>query len=192
MKKNQSKRMLFSLIAFLLILLVGGGIRTYNDLAMRQNDVDTKWAQVENVMQRRADLIPNLVSSVKGSMKQEEKVFGQIADARKQYNNASTPKEKIAANEDIEKGLNLMINVIKENYPQLTSNENVKTLMTQLEGTENRISVERKNYIEEVNQYNKRLVRFPKNIYAKLFGFERKANFKGDARAQEVPRVNLD
>ena len=167
-------------------------VTTYNSLASAENDVDAKWSQVENVMQRRADLIPNLVNSVKGSMNHEEKIVKEITDARKAYNNAKIPSEKNDANNQIDQSLGTMVNVIQESYPTLASNENVKTLMVQLEGTENRISVERKNYIEQVNDYNQSLVRFPRNMAAKVLGFDKKANFKADEGAKEVPDVSFE
>lgn len=178
-------------IAIVILAIGGYFMGTYNSLVTSENDVDAKWSQVENVMQRRADLIPNLVNSVKGSMEHETKIIEGITEARKVYNNAGTPEEKIAANDQIQQGLGTMIHVIQESYPQLASNENVKTLMTQLEGSENRIAVERKNYIDEVNTYNKKLVRFPRNIVANMMGFEKKANFKADDSAKEVPDVDL-
>lgn len=191
MKKNKTG--LVILAGLLVVILAIGGyfVSTYNTLASAENNVDAKWSQVENVMQRRADLIPNLVNSVQGSMDHETEVIKQITDARKQYNNAATPQEKVDANAKIEQSLGTMVNVIQESYPQLASNENVKTLMVQLEGTENRISVERKNYIDEVKTYNQNLVRFPKNIVAKTMGFEKKANFKADDNAKEVPDVSF-
>ena len=155
--------------------------------------MDAKWSQVENVMQRRADLIPNLVNSVKGSMNHEEKLVKEITDARKTYNNAKTPYgKKMTQTIKLIKSLGTMVNVIQESYPTLASNENVKTLMVQLEGTENRISVERKNYIEQVNDYNQSLVRFPRNMAAKVLGFDKKANFKADEGAKEVPDVSFE
>ncbi|MDT2828273.1 LemA family protein [Enterococcus viikkiensis] len=189
MKKNSG------LIVGMGVILLAIGvylITTYNSLASAENNVDAKWSQVENVMQRRADLIPNLVNSVQGSMNHEEKIVKEITDARKAYNSAKSPAEKNAANNQIEQSLGTMVNVIQEDYPTLASNENVKTLMVQLEGTENRISVERKNYIEEVNDYNQSLVRFPKNMAAKVLGFDKKANFKADENAKEVPDVSFE
>lgn len=118
---------------------------SYNSLVSSENNVDAKWSQVENVMQRRYDLVPNLQAAVKGSMKHETKVFGQIADARKQYANASSSTDKLKANDQMQAASSTLINVIHENYPELASNENVKSLMTQLEGSENRISTEREN-----------------------------------------------
>ena len=122
----------------------------------------------------------------------QEKIVKEITDARKAYNNAKTPSEKNDANNQIDQSLGTMVNVIQESYPTLASNENVKTLMVQLEGTENRISVERKNYIEQVNDYNQSLVRFPRNMAAKVLGFDKKANFKADEGAKEVPDVSFE
>lgn len=191
MKKNRIGLVILGGILVVILAIGGYFIGTYNSLASAENNVDAKWSQVENVMQRRADLIPNLVNSVQGSMDHETEVIKQITDARKQYNNAGTPQEKVDANTKIEQSLGTMVSVIQESYPQLTSNENVKTLMVQLEGTENRISVERKNYIGEVQKYNQNLVRFPKNIVAKTMGFEKKVNFKADDKAKEVPDVSF-
>lgn len=192
MKKNTGIRTGVFVVIVVVICAAIYGVLTYNQLASAENNVDTKWAQVENVMQRRADLIPNLVSSVKGSMKQEQKVFGEIAESRKMYQAAKTPTEKDQANQALDKNLSVMVNAIHENYPELQSNENVKTLMTQLEGTENRISVERRDYIQEVNHYNQQLVKFPKNIVAKIVGFEKKDNFKADKGAEKAPKVDLE
>lgn len=189
---KKSTLTVIEIIGIIVVGIVGYFIATYNSLATAENSVDAKWSQVENVMQRRADLIPNLVNSVKGSMQHETEIFSAITEARKEYNQASTPSEKVAANDKIDQSVGTMVSVIKESYPQLASNENVKTLMTQLEGTENRISVERRNYITEVQSYNQNLVRFPKNIVAKMLGFEKKANFKADAGAEKVPDVSFE
>ena len=128
------------IVAFCLIF----GIGTYNSLAKQNQAVEAQWGQVENVMQRRADLVPNLVNAVKGNMGQEQKVFGDIAEARKSYANASSTTDKAKADDQLNKSVGTLINVIKENYPTLQSSNQVNTLMTQLEGSENRISVERK------------------------------------------------
>ena len=130
------------------------GIGTYNSLAKQNQAVEAQWSQVENVMQRRADLVPNLVNAVKGQMGQEQKVFGDIAEARKSYANADSTTSKAKADDQLNKSVGTLINVIKENYPNLQSSNQVNTLMTQLEGSENRISVERKRYIDQVRDYN--------------------------------------
>ena len=193
MSKNKNGLLVLGLVVVLGLVAIGGYlISAYNSLVSSENNVDAKWSQVENVMQRRADLIPNLVSSVQGSMDHEQAIIDTITEARKSYEEATTPQEKSAADQQIQQGLGTMISVIQEGYPQLASNENVKTLMTQLEGSENRIAVERKNYIAEVQQYNQELVRFPKNLAAKLLGFEKKTNFEADDNAKEVPDVSFE
>lgn len=166
-------------------------ISMYNGLAKENQDVEAQWGQVENQMQRRYDLIPNLVNSVKGSMKQETEVFGKIADARKEYGAAKTDEEKMNANAQLDQSVGTLINVIKESYPTLSSNENVQTLMTQLEGTENRIATERGRYNEAVQKYNKSVVSFPKNIFANMMGMGKKAYFQADQGATKTPTVDF-
>lgn len=188
-----NKKQTMSLIIVLAVVVIGGSlITTYNRLVRLENEVDTSWSQVENVMQRRADLIPNLVNSVQGSMKQEQKVFGDIAAARSAYQEANTPEEKIEANNELTEQIGTMINVINERYPELKSNEQVETLMVQLEGTENRIAVERKQYIDTVNRYNQEIRTFPNNLMAGLLGFHKKANFEAQKGADQAPVVQFE
>ena len=156
------------------------GIGTYNSLAKQNQAVEAQWGQVENVMQRRADLVPNLVNAVKGNMGQEQKVFGDIAEARKSYANASSTTDKAKADDQLNKSVGTLINVIKENYPTLQSSNQVNTLMTQLEGSENRISVERKRYIDQVRDYNQSVVTFPKNIFASMMGLGKKEHLQSN------------
>lgn len=190
MKSNKTK---FGLIAVIVIVLIGVfGISQYNGLAKKEQSVESQWSQVENVMQRRADLVPNLVNSVKGSMQQEQKVFGDIAKAREAYGSANNDSDKIKASQELDQSVGTLINVINENYPELKSNDNVQTLMTQLEGTENRISVERKRYNDVVKEYNEQVVSFPKNIFANMMGLGKKDYFKADPTASTVPSVNFD
>ncbi|WP_127848402.1 LemA family protein [Lacticaseibacillus hulanensis] len=192
MKKNNST-FIGVIIAAVVVIIVGAtGIGTYNSLAKENQTVEAKWSQVENVMQRRYDLIPNLVNAVKGSMKQEQKVFTAVADARKAYGNADSTKAKANANAKLDSSVGTLINVIREDYPDLKSNQQVQTLMTQLEGSENRISVERKRYNEAVEDYNKDVVSFPKNIFANAMGMGQKDYFKADANASKAPTVDLD
>ncbi|GCF94097.1 LemA family protein [Enterococcus florum] len=186
------KGMRGGLIALIVIaLVVIFGVTQYNGLAKEEQSVEASWSQVENVMQRRADLIPNLVNSVKGSMGQEQKIFGDIADARKAYGSASSDSEKIESSQELDRTVNTLINVINENYPELRSNDNVQTLMTQLEGTENRISVERKRYNESVQTYNEKVVSFPKNIFANLMGLGKKPYFEAQPGAENAPEVDF-
>lgn len=179
-------------VAVIVVILAGTGISTYNSLVKQEQTVDAQWSQVENVMQRRYDLVPNLVNAVKGSMKQEQKVFGEIAQARKEYNNASGTKAKANANAKLDSSVGTLISVIKENYPDLKSNEEVQTLMTQLEGSENRIAVERQRYNNDVEKYNQSVVTFPKNIFANAMGLGQKKYFKADAKASTAPKVDLN
>lgn len=190
MKQNKSKIGIIALIIIVLFIIFG--ISQYNGLVKEEQSVESQWSQVENVMQRRADLIPNLVNSVQGSMNQEQTVFGDIAKAREAYGSATSDTEKIQANQALDQSVGTLINVINENYPELKSNENVQTLMTQLEGTENRISVERKRYNEAVKTYNEQVVSFPKNIFANMMGLGKKEYFKADPTASTVPSVNFD
>ncbi|MFD1393110.1 LemA family protein [Lacticaseibacillus jixianensis] len=166
-------------------------ISTYNSLQKQNQAVEAQWSQVENVMQRRADLVPNLVSAVKGSMKHEDKIFGTIAKARENYNKANTTTAKAKADDQLNSSVGTLVSVIQESYPQLASNANVQTLMTQLEGSENRISVERKRYIDGVRDYNQSVVTFPKNLFASMMGLGQKPTFKADPGASEVPKVDL-
>lgn len=181
------------LIALVVLgLLVGGPIvGTYNDLGAQRESIKAAWAQVDNVLQRRADLIPNLVETVKGFAKQEQTVFGEIAQARAAMAGARTPQERIDANNRIEGALGRLL-VVAENYPQLKSNENFMRLQDELSGTENRIAVERRRYNETVQKYNTTLVRFPANFIGGIFGFQREdAYFKTDPAKREAPAVKF-
>lgn len=178
---------------FIVVVFCGASLSAaYNSLNGSRTDCDAQWSQVENVMQRRADLIPNLVATVKGQMANEQKIFASIADARKAYSGASTPNEKLAADQKLGDETTVLLNAVKENYPDLASSESVKTLMTQLEGSENRISVERKRYIDEVNEYDKKITSFPMNLIAGPFGFKKIDQFKADSTALKAPTVDFD
>ncbi len=184
-----NKKWLIPLIAVLAAVgAIFGGY--YNSFVSKQQAVDSQWAQVENQYQRRYDLIPNLVAAVKGALKQEQKVFGDIAEARKGYAGARTTEEKVAAANQMESALSRLL-VIVENYPQLKSNENVRDLMVELEGTENRISVERRRYNEEVRAYNTAIRKFPGVVFAGIYGFEKRSYFESEASAKKAPKVDL-
>ena len=189
----QSLSRFTSLFVVLGIILVVGlwAMSSYNSLVRLNEGVDTQWAQVESQYQRRFDLIPNLVSSVQGIMKQETAIFTAIANARQGYAGAKTVDQKAQAAGNLEGALGRLL-VITENYPVLKSNENVQSLMSQLEGTENRISVERMRYNDTVKEYNIRIKSFPGSLFASMFGFEVKSTFKGDMGAEKAPKVNLN
>lgn len=162
----------------------------YNKLVVTSEEVDNQWAQVETQYQRRFDLIPNLVESVKGVMNQEEKIFTELAKARSNYAGARNLNEKIEATNQVESSLSRLL-VITENYPELKSSETVQTLMSQLEGTENRISVERKRFNDSVKSFNILTKRFPSNIIAGMLGFEEKNYFESVKGAENTPKVDL-
>ena len=176
-------------VIFLVIAIVGGA---YNSMNASKQAIDGDWAQVENVMQRRADLIPNLVASVKGEMQNEQEIFKSIAESREQFETSGTQAEKLAADDKLNAQTTVLLNAVKENYPELASSEQVKTLMTQLEGSENRISVERKRYIDDVADYNRKVTSFPMNLIAQSFGFESIAQYKAAPSATNVPVVDFD
>ena len=162
-----------------------------NEMVRKREAVNSAWSQVDVVMQRRNDLIPNLVETVKGIAGQEQKVFGDIAAARAAMMGAKTPAEKIAANGQVESALGRLF-VIVENYPQLKSNENFARLQDELAGTENRIAIERRRYNETLQDYNTYIALFPNNIVANLSGFTRNdAYFKAEEGARQAPKVNF-
>lgn len=163
---------------------------TYNNLVSGNEAVTSLWAQVETQYQRRFDLIPNLVSSVQGVLKQEQKVFGDIADARTRYSGATTVDAKAKAAGDVESALSRLL-VIVENYPQLRSSATVENLMAQLEGTENRIAVERKRFNDGVQGYNLLTKRFPSSLVASLSGFTAREYFQAVESAATAPKVDL-
>jgi LemA protein len=165
-------------------------VSTYNKLVGMNELVDNQWAQVESQYQRRFDLIPNLVESVKGVMKQETDVFGAIAEARTRYSSATSTDDKAQAATQVESAFARLL-VVMENYPQLRSIEAVTNLMTQLEGTENRISVERKRYNDVVTEFNVTIKRIPANFISGMLGYKERAYFKADEAAKTAPKVNL-
>jgi LemA protein len=163
---------------------------SYNRFVGQEEAIKTQWAQVENQLQRRNDLIPNLVETVKGFAQQERDVFGQIADSRAKLAGARTPEQTIAAANEQSAALARLL-VITENYPQLRSNESFNRLMDELSGTENRIAVERMRYNERVQEYNTSRRQFPANVTASMFGFKEYPLFNAPPGAEKVPTVNF-
>lgn len=182
------------LMVFLVLGLVLGSsfVGRRNQMAVKREAVNAAWAQVDVVLQRRADLIPNLVETVKGFAVQEQIVFGDIAKARSALLGAHSPAEKIAANGQLDSALGRLL-VVVENYPQLKSNENFLRLQDELAGTENRIAVERRRYNEAIQDYNTFLSLFPNSLVASMSGFTRNdAYFKTDEGARQAPKVNFN
>jgi LemA protein len=163
---------------------------SYNRFVGQEEAIKTQWAQVENQLQRRNDLIPNLVETVKGVAQQERDVFGQIAESRAKLAGAQTPEQRMQAANEQSAALARLL-VIVENYPQLKSNETFNRLMDELAGTENRLAVERMRYNERVQEYNTARRQFPANVTAGIFGFKEYPLFAAPPEAKQVPRVNF-
>jgi LemA protein len=186
LQNNKKTLIIVAIIAVVVIWVVG----SYNGFVSGNQSVSNAWAQIDTQLQRRFDLVPNLVETVKGITKQEQEVFGKIADARSKYAGATTQDGKVQAAGEYESALSRLL-VITENYPQLQSSQAFRDLMTQLEGTENRIAVSRKDYNDVVASWNSRVARFPGMIVAKIFGFSTKAYFQVEEGAKANPAVTF-
>lgn len=178
------------IILAVVVVVALWGFSSYNGFVSLNEQINGQWAQVETQYQRRLDLIPNLVSSVQGVMKQEQKVFGDLAEARSHYAGATSVNDKAAAATQVESSLARLL-VVMENYPQLKSSEAVQTLMAQLEGTENRVSVERQRFNDSVRVYDTKVKTVPSALIAKIFGFEPRNYFEAAQGAEVAPKVNL-
>src|SRR5579862_5967083 len=179
------------LFAIAAAVMFGNYVGVRNQIVTKNEVVRAAWSQVDIVLQRRADLIPNLVATVKGYAKQEQTVFGDIAKARSSLLSAGSPQEKIAANNQLDGALGRLL-LIVENYPQLKSNENFLRLQDELAGTENRIAVERKRYNDTLQDYNTFIGLFPNNIFAGWGGFQRNnAYFTASESSREAPKVQF-
>ena len=163
---------------------------SYNRFVSQEEAIKAQWAQVENQLQRRNDLIPNLVETVKGYAAHEEGVYKEIADARSRLLAAKSPEETIQAANQQTSALGRLLAVV-ENYPQLRANEQFNRLMDELSGTENRLAVERMRYNERIQEYNTSRRQFPANLTAKMFGFKEYPFFQAPPEARQVPKVNF-
>lgn len=173
-----------------IVLVVVMLFSSYNGLVSMNENVTGKWAQVENQLQRRNDLIPNLVNTVKGYAAHETEVFKQIADARAKLGGAKTVAETSAANNEMNTALSRLL-MVAESYPDLKANTNFTQLQDELAGTENRIAVARKDYNDAVQSYNAKIKSLPASLYAGSFGFTPRDYFKADEAAQKVPQVKF-
>ena len=189
--KNKKIWIILAVVAVLVIALIASVSGTYNGLVEKQAEVDQKFAQVQTVLQRRSDLIPNLVATVKGYAAHEEEVYTAISNARAALAGAKTVEDVSEANGALDSALSRLL-VVVENYPELKSNANFIALQDELAGTENRISTERGRYNEAVKEYNTAIRKFPKNIFAGMFGFTAADYFEADEGAEQVPEVNFD
>ena len=173
------------------IVIVGIILMTsYNGLVTLDEKVDGAWAQVENQLKRRADAIPNLLETVKGYAAHEKEVIESISEARTRYSGANTPEEYEEAEAELASAVK-SLNIIVENYPDLKANENFRDFQAELSGTENRIATERMRYNEVVQSYNKKIRRFPTNLMAGMFGFEKRQYFEINDQDAELPEVNF-
>jgi LemA protein len=181
-----------AVIVVLVLVLFGQYVGVKNQLVAKDQAVKSAWSQVDIVLQRRADLIPNLVETVKGYAQQEVTVFGDIAKARSALLSAQTPSDKIAANTQLDGAIGRLLLVV-ENYPQLKSNENFLRLQDELAGTENRISVERKRYNDTLQDYNTYVLQFPNSLFASWAGFKQNpAYFQATEASRQVPKVDFN
>lgn len=177
------------IVGIIIVIAIFFG-NSYNSLASLDEGINGAWAQVENQLQRRADLIPNLVNTVQGYASHEREVLTDITNARAGLQSASSPEEYAAANEQMDSALN-NLNIVVENYPDLKANENFQELQLQLEGTENRIATERMRYNDAVRDFNTRIRRFPTNLIAGIFNYNQREYFEIDPADAEVPEVNF-
>lgn len=193
------KKIVIGIIAFLVVIAVVSGCNGYNSLVKMDVDVQTKWSNVETQYQRRADLIPNLVSTVKGAAKFEQSTLTAVIEARASASKITIDPDKLnedniqkyqAAQGQITQALGKLM-VLTENYPELKATQQFSDLSAQLEGTENRITVARKDFNESVQVYNTKVRSFPNNLTAGMFGFAPKAAFKAEAGAQNAPKVEF-
>jgi LemA protein len=178
-------------IGSIVLIIVLFAVSRYNSLVSASETVDNKWAQVENQLQRRAELIPNLVSTVKGAAAHEKEIIDSVTAARAKLAGARGPEEAGKANGELSSALSRLM-VVVENYPQIKANENFRALQDELAGTENRIATERMRYNDSVKEYNASIKRFPNNMFAGMFGFSGREYFAADEGAKHAPNVKFD
>ncbi|PIC56552.1 MULTISPECIES: LemA family protein [Sporosarcina] len=186
------KKLAGPLIAIIVLVIIAAImiVPSYNKLVNLEEDVDQSYAQIETQLQRRVDLIPNLVNTVKGYASHEKEVLENIANARSKMAGAQGPEEQAAADSELSSALSRLL-VVVENYPDLKANQNFQQLMDELAGTENRIAVARKDYNDVVSAFNRTVKRFPGKIVASIFGFDEKEYFKAVEGAQQPPSVDF-
>ena len=184
---KKSVLIIIGIIAIIAVLLIAG----YNGMVSKKETVDSSLSNLDVMLQRRADLIPNLVNTVKGYTSHETEIIDKITEARAKLVSANGIEEKSEANNELSSSLNALM-VVVENYPDLKASENFTQLSDELAGTENRIAVARKDYNDAVKTFNTSIKRFPNNILAGIFGFDEAVYFEADERGQEVPSVNFE
>lgn len=189
--KNKKGLIILAVVLVAVFALIGAGISAYNGLVEDHEEVVAAQADIETYLQRRADLIPNLVSTVKGYAAHEEEVYTALANARAALSGANTIEEMNEANSQLDSALSRLL-VVVENYPELKADVQFINLQDELAGSENRIAKARQEYNEEVQEYNAEIRKFPTSIFAKAFGFESAAYFEASTESQTAPNVNFD
>lgn len=178
-------------VVVILIAIIAGLVSSYNGVVSLSEEVDNKFATIDTMLQRRADLIPNLVNTVKGYTNQEQAVIDSVTDARAKLAGANSVEEKANADQELTSALNNLL-VVVENYPDLKSSQNFINLSDELAGTENRIATARKDYNDAVKEYNTKIKRFPTNIVSGMFGYGEKEYFQASEGSKEVPTVDFN
>ncbi len=188
------KKGMFILIIVLAVvgLIAGFLVGTYNGLVTAETNLESKTADIQTQLQRRADLIPNFVATVKGYSDYEQETFTAVTEARAAVSGAGNAAEQSAASQQLDSAIDVWVNAITESYPELKADKHYTALMDELAGTENRIAVARNKYNEAVKEYNTSIRRFPKSLFAAMFGFEKADFFEADADAQDAPIVSFD
>ncbi len=178
-------------VVVILVAIIAGLVSSYNGVVSLSEEVDNKFATIDTMLQRRADLIPNLVNTVKGYTNQEQAVIDSVTDARAKLAGANSVEEKANADQELTSALNNLL-VVVENYPDLKSSQNFINLSDELAGTENRIATARKDYNDAVREYNTKIKRFPTNIVSGMFGYGEKEYFQASEGSEEVPTVDFN
>ena len=184
---KKSTIIILAIVAIVIIMIIS----SYNGIVAKSEEVDNKFSAIDTQLQRRADLIPNLVNTVKGYASHEQEVINSVTEARAKLAGANTVSEKAEADGELTNALNRLM-VVVENYPDLKSSQNFIQLSDELAGTENRIATARRDYNEAVKAYNLKIKKFPTNIMAGMFGYEKAEYFEASEQSQEVPNVSFD
>ncbi|MBB6696735.1 LemA family protein [Clostridium algidicarnis] len=187
---KKSLKVLLTVLLVILVITIPF-VGSYNSMVTSQQKVNTAESNIDAQLQRRSDLIPNVVETVKGYAAQESEIFTQVAESRSKLAGATTTEEKAAADQELTGAVGRLL-AISERYPDLKSDQVFRDLTVQLEGTENRISVSRQNFNDAASEYNTSIKRFPRNIVAGMFGFKEKPYFKADEAAKEAPKVEFN
>jgi LemA protein len=190
MIKMKKSAIIIAILAVVVIIAISLG-GSYNGIVAKAEEVDNKFATIDTQLQRRADLIPNLVNTVKGYAAQEKEIIASVTEARAKLAGATTVGEKANADEELTSALNRLL-VVVENYPELKSSQNFIQLSDELAGTENRIATARRDYNEAVKEYNLKIKKFPTNLMANMFGYGAKEYFQATEGSKEVPNVNFE